>query len=165
MVDGADLAHCEPATWRRSLAWVPQYPTLFRASVADNIRLGDPAADDERVAAAARLAGADDLVRALPDGYDTVVGDGGRPVSAGERQRIALARAFIRDASFVLLDEPTANLDAESAIVVDRAIERLAEGRTMLVIAHRPGLVTRADRTVRLEGGRVSKPSTAVASP
>ena len=110
------------------LAWVPQRPTLFHGSVADNIRLGEPTADDESVVAAARLAGADEFVRALPDGYDTVVGDGGRPVSAGERQRIALARALLRDASLVVLDEPTANLDPESAAAVARAIERIGRG-------------------------------------
>jgi thiol reductant ABC exporter CydD subunit len=154
-LDGAELAAFDLAAWRRSLAWVPQRPTLFRGSISDNIRLGDPSSSAERVVAAARLAGADDFVRVLPEGYDTVVGDGGRPVSAGEAQRIVLARAFLRDASFVVLDEPTANLDPVSAAAVGEAIERLGEGRTMLVIAHRSELVAHADRTIRLEGGRV----------
>ena len=152
---GRGRARARPiaSAWRRSLAWVPQQPTLFHGSIADNIRLGEPTADDESVVAAARLAGADDFVRALPDGYGTVVGDGGRPVSAGERQRIALARAFLRDASLVVLDEPTANLDPENAAAVTEAIERLGEGRTLLVVAHRPELVERADRTIRLDAG------------
>ena len=154
-VDELELVPGSRSAWRRSLAWVPQEPTIFRGSVADNIRLGDPAADDERVATAARHAGADGFILALPDGYGTSVGDGGRPVSAGERQRIALARAFLRDASFVILDEPTANLDPENAAGVARAIQRLGEGRTVLVIAHRPELIAHADRTIRLEGGRV----------
>jgi ATP-binding cassette, subfamily C, bacterial CydD len=164
-VDGADLARSDPAAWRRSLAWIPQHPTLFRGTVADNIRLGDPSADDARVFAAARLAGADDFVTALPDAYDTVIGDGGRPVSAGERQRIALARAFLRDAALVVLDEPTANLDPESAAIVGEAVERLGESRTMLVIAHRPELAARADRTIRLEAGRVVGPREILATP
>ena len=152
-VDGAQLTSTGQAAWRRSVAWVPQQPTLFHGSVADNIRLGEPTADDASVVEAARLAGADEFVRALPDGYDTVVGDGGRPVSAGERQRIALARALLRDASLVVLDEPTANLDPESAAAVARAIEGLGDSRTVLVIAHRPELVAQR-RPDRPAGGR-----------
>jgi thiol reductant ABC exporter CydD subunit len=158
------LAACDPTAWRRSLAWVPQRPMLFRGTVADNIRLGDAGADDASVAAAAKRAGADDFVRALPDGYGTMVGDGGRPLSAGECQRVAVARAFLRDAAFVILDEPTANLDPQSAAAVSDAIERLGEGRTVLVIAHRPELFAHADRTIRLEAGRVVKASEVVAT-
>jgi ABC-type multidrug transport system fused ATPase/permease subunit len=123
--------------------------------VADNIRLGDPATRDERVRAAGALAGADEFIRQLPGGYETVVGDGGRPLSAGEVQRIALARAFLRDAPLVILDEPTANLDPESAELVAEAIERLRAGRTVLLAVHRPGLAVLADRVVRLESGRI----------
>jgi ATP-binding cassette, subfamily C, bacterial CydD len=151
----ADLAACDPATWRAQIAWLPQRPTLLRATVAENIRLGDPAAGAEDVREAAVQAGADLFVRDLPDGYETVVGDGGRPLSAGQRQRIALARAFLRDAPLVILDEPTANLDAESAALVADAIERLREGRTVLLIAHNLELAKRADRVVRLEAGRI----------
>ena len=114
-VGAVDLAACDAAAWRAQVSWVPQRPTLFRGTVADNIRLGVPAAGSDRVQAAARLAGADTFVRELPDGYDTLVGDGGRQLSAGQLQRIALARAFLRDAPFVILDEPTANLDPDSA--------------------------------------------------
>jgi len=153
-VGGVDLAACRPDSWRRLVAWVPQRPTLFRGTVAENIRLGDPDASDRRVRDAAVLAGADRFVRALPAGYETVVGDGGRPLSAGERRRIALARAFVRDAPFVILDEPTADLDATSAEVIAEAVERLRVGRTVLLIAHSPELVQRADRVVALgEGG------------
>jgi len=153
-VGGVDLAECRPDAWRRSIAWVPQQPTLFRGTVADNIRLGDVAADESRIRDAAVLAGADRFVEALPAGYETIVGDGGRPLSAGERRRIALARAFVRDAPLVILDEPTADLDATSAAVIGEAIERLRIGRTVLLIAHRAGLVQRADRVVALgEGG------------
>jgi thiol reductant ABC exporter CydD subunit len=153
-VGGVDLAGCDPAVWRRQLAWVPQRPTIFRGTVADNIRLGR--AGVRSVRDAAMLAGADRFIEALPLGYDTLVGDGGRPLSAGERRRIALARAFARDAPLVILDEPTADLDRTSAEVVAAAIERLRPGRTVLLIAHRPELALRADRVVVLEGGRAA---------
>lgn len=136
-------------------AWVPQQPTIFRGTVADNIRLGDAEADRGRVEEAARLAGADAFVRALPDGYETLIGDGGQPLSTGERRRLALARAFLPNASLVVLDEPTADLDARSAEVVAAAVDRLSYGRTVLVIAHRPELTGRASRIVRLEAGRI----------
>jgi ATP-binding cassette subfamily C protein CydD len=154
-VGSVDLASCDSRAWRAQVAWVPQRPTLFRGTVADNIRLGDPATRDERVRAAGALAGADEFIRQLPGGYETVVGDGGRPLSAGEVQRIALARAFLRDAPLVILDEPTANLDPESAELVAEAIERLRAGRTVLLAVHRPGLAVLADRVVRLESGRI----------
>jgi thiol reductant ABC exporter CydD subunit len=150
---GIDLADCRTEPWRRLIAWVPQRPTVFRGTAAENIRLGDPAASELRIRDAAALAGADRFISALPSGYDTVLGDGGRPLSAGERRRVALARAFVRDAPLVILDEPTADLDRTSAEVVAEAIERLRIGRTVLLIAHRPELVQRADRIVALGGG------------
>ena len=155
LVDGRELDEESLPSWRRCVAWVPQRATLFNGTVAHNIRLGEATADDERVVSAARLAGADEFVARLPDGYATVVGDGGRPLSAGETQRVVLARAFLRDARLVVLDEPSANLDPVSARAIDEAIARLAPGRTTLAIAHRPELVERADRVVRLEGGRL----------
>ncbi len=154
-VGGLDLADCDPAAWRSQVAWVPQHPTLFRGSVADNIRLGDATASDGRVRDAAVAAGAHDFVSELPAGYDTVVGDGGRVLSTGQRRRLALARAFLRDAPLVLLDEPTADLDPASAEIVADAVERLGAERTLLLVAHRPELASRADRIVRLEWGRV----------
>jgi thiol reductant ABC exporter CydD subunit len=153
-VGAIDLAECRADAWREQLAWVPQRPTIFRGTVSENIRLGEPRASDERVHAAAEHAGADAFVRALPDGYATVVGDGGRALSAGERRRIALARAFLRDAPLVVLDEPTADLDAASAALVADAVTRLCADRTVLVIAHRAELVHRADRIVILAGGK-----------
>jgi ABC-type multidrug transport system fused ATPase/permease subunit len=152
-VGGIDLADCRAELWRRLIAWVPQRPTLFRGTVAENIRIGDERAGDRAVRDAAVLAGADRFIRSLPAGYETVVGDGGRALSAGERRRIALARAFVRDAPLVILDEPTADLDRGSADVVAEAVERLCAGRTVLLIAHRPELVARADRVVALRGG------------
>jgi thiol reductant ABC exporter CydD subunit len=150
---GVDLADCRTEAWRGLIAWVPQRPTVFRGTVADNIRLGAPSASALRIRDAAALAGADRFIRALPSGYETVLGDGGRPLSAGERRRLALARAFVREAPLVILDEPTADLDRTSGEVVAEAIERLRIGRTMLLIAHRPELVERADRIVVLGGG------------
>jgi ABC-type multidrug transport system fused ATPase/permease subunit len=155
-VDGVDLSRCDTGQWRRQLAWVPQRPTIFRGTVAENIRLGRADATDAEVRAAAQLAGADAFVRALPGGYGELVGDGGRPLSAGERRRIALARAFLRDAPLVVLDEPTADLDPASAELVGAAIERLRHGRTVLLVAHRPELVRRADRIAVLERGKTS---------
>jgi ATP-binding cassette, subfamily C, bacterial CydD len=152
-VGDVDLSDCELDTWRRLVAWVPQHPTLFRGSVADNIRLGDPEASPRAVREAAALAGADEFIRALPDGYATLVGDGERALSPGERRRIGLARAFVRDAPLVILDEPTADLDPRSVAIVADAVRRLQDGRTMLVIAHRPELVQSADRLVRLVDG------------
>ena len=150
-VGNVDLAECRTDVWRRLLAWVPQRPTIFRGTVADNIRFGAPRATRARTREAAMLAGADRFVRALPSGYETLVGDGGRPLSAGERRRIALARAFLRGAPFVILDEPTADLDPVSADVVAEAVERLRHGRTALLIAHRAELVRQADRVVSLD--------------
>ncbi len=133
LVGGRDLADRRPGErGGGSTALVPQHPTLFRGTVADNIRLGDPSADDDRVRRAAELAGAHELVSRLPQGYETVVGDGGRSLSAGQRRRLALARAFLRDAPLVVLDEPTADLDPASAASHrrgDRASSRRANGR------------------------------------
>ncbi|HEX6742750.1 MAG TPA: thiol reductant ABC exporter subunit CydD [Solirubrobacteraceae bacterium] len=151
-VGGVDLAECRAEDWRALLAWVPQHPALVRGTVADNIRLGRPASE-RAVRAAAALAGADGFVGDLPGGYGTLVGDGGRPLSPGERRRIGLARAFLADPSLVILDEPTADLDPASVLHVSRAVERLGAGRTVLLIAHRPEVVAHADRIVRLEAG------------
>jgi ATP-binding cassette, subfamily C, bacterial CydD len=155
LVGGSDLAAIDPSEWRRLLALVPQAPTLFRGTIAENIRLGEPSADNGRVHAVAELVGAHEFVSALPRGYETVVGDGGRRLSAGQRRRIALARALVREAPVLVLDEPTADLDPKSAELVAEAIERARVGRTVLLVAHRPELSVRADRIVRLEGGRI----------
>ena len=163
-VGGVDLADCSLDAWRKHVAWVPQRPTILRGTVADNIRLGDPSATDDEVQDAAVLAGADAFVQSLSAGYATVVGDGGRALSAGERRRLALARAFLRQAPLVILDEPTADLDPTSADVVAEAIERFPADTTVLLIAHRPELVRHADRVVRLRGGRAAEPAESVAA-
>jgi ABC-type multidrug transport system fused ATPase/permease subunit len=152
-VGGIDLGSCRMDAWRRQIAWVPQHPTMLRGTVADNIRLGDPTASDRMVFEAAAGAGADEFIRALPDGYATEVGEAARSLSPGERRRIGLARAFISGAPLVILDEPTADLDPRSVAIVADALRRLRGGRTMLVIAHRRELVAGADRVVRLVDG------------
>jgi ATP-binding cassette subfamily C protein CydD len=153
---GVDLRELDPDAWRARIAWVPQRTRLFAATIAANISLADPAAGGERIAAAATAAGLDELLATLPQGLDTPVGEGGRGLSAGQAQRIALARAFLRDASLVVLDEPTAHLDAETAAAVGGAIERLAAGRTTLLIAHDPRIAARAQRIVTLAGAKDS---------
>ena len=120
------------------------------------MRLGDPRASDRRVREACALAGADDLIRSLPNGYDMLVGDGQHIVSPGERRRIAIARAFLRDAPLVILDEPTADLDPRGVEIVSDAIQRLQIGRTVLLIAHRQEVVAHADRVARLADGRIA---------
>jgi thiol reductant ABC exporter CydD subunit len=159
LVGADDLSTLDAAGWRRRIAYVPQRPTLFRGTIAENIRLGDASADDAGVRHAAELAGAHEFVARLPDGYATVVGDGGRSLSTGERRRIALARAFLRDAPLVILDEPTADLDPASAGAVHAAIDRIRAGRTALLVAHRPELAALADRIVSIEAGRVVEPT------
>jgi len=154
LVDGLDLTDLESEAWRRQLAWLPQRPSVLRGTVAENIRLADPDAGFDRVQAAAALAGADGFVAALPHGYDTVVGDGGRPLSAGQARRLALARVFLRDAPLVILDEPTAHLDPESAERVGAAIDGYRRRCTLLLITHHSELAAHCDRIVRIEDGR-----------
>jgi ATP-binding cassette subfamily C protein CydCD len=129
---------------------VPQRPHLFKASIAQNVRLGRSDASAEAVWEAISAAGLADAVRNLPKGLDTVLGERGAGLSAGERQRVALARAFLRDAPLLLLDEPTANLDGQTEREVAQTIRRLAEGRTVVLVAHRPALIAVADRVLAL---------------
>lgn len=151
---------CPPdlGAWRAQVAWVPQRPHLFAASVADNIRLGRPGASDAEVRRAARAASADLFVEALPQAYDTPLGEHGTELSAGQRQRIALARAFLMDAPVLLLDEPTAHLDPESEAAVTRATVRLMRGRTSIVVAHRTSLLPHADRIITVRAGGLVLP-------
>ncbi|MET8701014.1 thiol reductant ABC exporter subunit CydD [Kitasatospora sp. NPDC004723] len=153
LVDGTDLAALDPDDWLAQVAWVPQRPHLFAATVADNIRLGRPDATDAEVRAAARAACADGFAEALPQGYHTLLGEHGAGLSAGQRQRVALARAFLKDAPILLLDEPTAHLDPESEAAVTRATAELMRGRTAIVVAHRRSLLPHADRIVTVRAG------------
>ncbi|WP_250572506.1 thiol reductant ABC exporter subunit CydD [Nonomuraea sediminis] len=162
LVDGVDLATLDLDSWRARLAFVPQRPHLFTTSVLDNIRLGAPSASLESVRQAAAAAHAAGFVEALPGGYDTVVGERGANLSAGQRQRIALARAFCRpDTSVLLLDEPTARLDGRSEAAVVAATKALAQDRTAVIVAHRPAMIDLADRVIRIHEGRVVSGTTA----
>ncbi|NEV60466.1 thiol reductant ABC exporter subunit CydD [Thiorhodococcus minor] len=149
------LADIDLEDWRRHLAWVPQQPRLFQGTIADNIKLGAQDADLEAVREAARRARADQFIEALAAGYDSLVGERGAGLSGGQIQRIALARAFLRDAPLVILDEATANLDPESERLVQEGIDELARDRTLLVVAHRLATVRGADRILVLDRGRI----------
>ena len=154
-VDGADLSTVSPASWRARVAALPQRPVLFYGTVGDNIRLGAPDADPERVRRAVERAEAAGLVARLPQGLDTVLGDHGQGLSGGEIQRVALARVFLAEADVVVLDEPGAGLDRETAAFVERAIAALAPTCAMLVIAHRLETVRQADEILVLHEGRI----------
>ncbi|MCX5141523.1 thiol reductant ABC exporter subunit CydD [Streptomyces sp. NBC_00338] len=150
-VGGAELAALSAGLWRERIAWVPQRPHLFAGTIAENVRLARPEADDSAVTAALRDAGAYDFVAELPDGARTLLGEDGAGLSAGQRQRLALARAFLADRPVLLLDEPTASLDGETEAGIVEAVRRLAVGRTVLLVVHRPALLSVADRVVTLE--------------
>ncbi|MEU9994675.1 thiol reductant ABC exporter subunit CydD [Streptomyces sp. NPDC050848] len=156
-VGGAELASLDVEEWRSRIAWVPQRPYLFAGTIAENIRLARPDASDEAVREALRDAGADGFVGSLPEGVDTLIGEDGVGLSAGQRQRLALARAFLADRPLLLLDEPTAALDGETEAAVVDAVRRLTVGRTVLLVVHRPALLAVADRVVEL--GRASTPN------
>jgi ATP-binding cassette subfamily C protein CydD len=155
-VAGVDLADVDPGLWRQQVAWVPQRPHLFAASIADNVRLGRPGANDADVLRALADAGMTDVVARLPCGPGTVLGERGAGLSAGERQRVALARAFLRDAQLLLLDEPTASLDGETEAAIVDAVRRLSCGRTTVLVAHRPALAGLADRVVSVSRAGVA---------
>ncbi|MFD8971945.1 thiol reductant ABC exporter subunit CydD [Streptomyces sp. NPDC059593] len=168
-VGGEDLAALDLEAWRSRIAWVPQRPYLFAGTIAENVRLACPDASDEAVREALRDAGADGFVTGLPEGLDTPLGEDGVGLSAGQRQRLALARAFLADRPLLLLDEPTAALDGETEAGVVDAVRRLAAGRTVLLVVHRPALLAVADRVVSLvptavEAGSVESSGPASAS-
>jgi len=154
-VNGINLYDLAEDHWLSHVAWVPQRPHMFHGSIAENIRLGRPDADMDRVIEAARRAGADAFIRDLPLGYETPIGEGGRALSGGQRQLIAIARAFLKDVSLMILDEATANLDPETQEQTQRALAELARGRSALIIAHRLSTVRMADRIAAMVGGRV----------
>jgi ATP-binding cassette subfamily C protein CydD len=158
-----DLASLAPEAWWESLAWVPQTPRLFHGSIAANLRLGRAQAGLDELREAARKARALEFIEALPQGFETVIGDLGQGLSGGQVQRIALARAFLKDPKLLILDEATANLDMESEALVLDAILDLAVGRTVIMIAHRLAMAERADQIVVLQAGRVAECGTPAA--
>ena len=153
--NGVSIAQMPPETWRENVALVPQRPHLFYGSVLENIHLARPDASREEIEWAAELAGASKFIQQLPRGYDTEVGERGARLSGGEAQRVAIARAFLKDASVLVLDEPTSSLDPESERLIRTALERLARGRTVLVVAHRLNTVYEADKIAVLDEGRL----------
>lgn len=153
-LDGIDLRDMHPDEVRRCFAWVGQQPALFYGSIADNIRYGRLGADAADIERAARIAHAHEFISALPQGYETPLGDGGIGLSGGQKQRLAIARALLADAPVLLLDEATSALDARSEHLIQQALPALMEGRTCLVIAHRLATVQSADRIVVMEHGR-----------
>lgn len=154
-IDGVDLRDLDPAHLREHIALVPQQPTIFAASAAENIRYGKLDATDAELQAAAEAAEADDFIRELPRGFDSQLGERGARLSGGQQQRIAIARALLKDAPILLLDEATSALDAQSERAVQHALERLMAGRTTLVIAHRLATVLKANRIVVMDRGRI----------
>jgi ATP-binding cassette subfamily B protein len=154
-IDGVDAAQLAPEDLRAQIALVPQDTVLFGASARENIGYGRPGASDAEIVAAAEAAAADGFLRALPQGYDTFLGERGLRLSGGQRQRLAIARAVLKDPPILLLDEATSALDAESERLVQEALERLMRGRTTIIIAHRLATVLKADRIVVLDHGRI----------
>lgn len=159
-LDGIDVRQWQPDGLRSHMAIVPQETMIFGTSIAENIALGNPNADRATIEAAAVAARADLFIRKLPDGYDTLVGERGITLSGGQRQRIAIARAILKDAPVLLLDEATSALDAESETLVQQALEKLMDGRTTLVIAHRLATILKADRILVMEEGRIVEEGT-----
>ncbi|WP_342107093.1 ABC transporter transmembrane domain-containing protein [Methylobacterium sp. SI9] len=160
LVDGFDITKVDPDVLRHRIALVPQDPVVFSGTVTENIRYGRPEADEAAIRRAAELAHAHGFITALPQGYDTQVGERGVTLSGGQRQRIAIARAILKDAPILLLDEATSALDAESERAVQAALDTLMRGRTTLVIAHRLATIRAADRILVLDDGRIVETGT-----
>jgi ATP-binding cassette subfamily C protein CydD len=152
-VNGIPLAGLPVDHWREYVALVPQRPYLFYGTVRENMRLARPSSSDDEIVQAAELAGALDFIKQLPQGFDTLVGEQGQRLSVGQAQRIAIARAFLKDAPLLILDEPTSSLDPESESLIRHAIERLVQNRTVLVIAHRYNTIAHAEQVIVLERG------------
>ena len=165
LIDGQDIAKATQASLRSQIAIVQQEPILFHRSLAENIAYGRPGASMAEIEQAARLANAHDFILRLPKGYGTLVGERGVKLSGGERQRVAMARAFLADAPILILDEATSSLDSESEALIQQAMERLMEGRTTIVIAHRLSTVRSLDRILVFDHGRIVEEGTHAPAP
>ncbi|HEV7285216.1 MAG TPA: ATP-binding cassette domain-containing protein, partial [Kaistia sp.] len=160
VIDGQDIAHVTQSSLRGEIAIVQQEPILFHRSLAENIAYARPGASMAEIIAAAKLANAHDFIERLPQAYSTLVGERGVKLSGGERQRVALARAFLADAPILILDEATSSLDSESEALIQEAMERLMEGRTAIVIAHRLSTVRALDRLLVFDRGQIAEEGT-----
>ena len=160
IIGGTNISTIDPEHLMRSMSFVFQDVTLFNDTVFNNIRVGNMNATEEQVMAAAKAAYCDEFIQRLPDGYQTVLGENGSTLSGGERQRISIARALLKDAPIILLDEATASLDPENEILIQRAIVKLIEGKTVIMIAHRLRTVVDADQIIVLESGRLVEKGT-----
>jgi len=160
LIDGYDVRHVTQASLHRQMGLVSQDPFLFSGTVADNIRFGRPEATDDEVVAAARLANADEFIRALPEGYATRVLEGGVNLSVGQRQLVAIARALLVNPRLLIMDEATSSVDTLTEALIQEALQRLLSGRTAIVIAHRLSTVRHADRIFVIDGGRIVQQGT-----
>lgn len=159
-IDGTDIVSVTQESLRRAISIVPQEPLLFHRSISENIAYGKPEASHEEIVEAARLAQADDFIRRLPEGYESLVGERGVKLSGGERQRIAIARAILKDAPILLMDEATASLDSESEVAIQQALSELMKGKTVLAIAHRLSTLREMDRIIVLDRGKIIESGT-----
>ena len=160
LIDGYDIKDFTLKSLRDSITFVPQEPMLFRATVAENIAYGKSGATREEIERSAELAGADEFIRELPEGYDTLVSERGESLSGGQRQRISIARAMLKTSPILILDEPQSGLDAEAASALEESWRALTEGRTTFVIAHELRLVRNVDQILVIEDGRVAQVGT-----
>jgi ATP-binding cassette subfamily C protein CydCD len=154
-VNGIDVSGIDPDIWRDQIAWVSQKPHLFHDTIAANIRLANPSASHEQVVAAALATHLHDFVQMLPEGYQTQVGESGTRLSGGQAQRLALARAFLKNAPLLILDEPTSSLDPEQESLLERSVEKLMQGRTVITIAHRLNTIFKSDQILVMDGGQI----------
>lgn len=154
-IDGQDIALVTQDSLRQAIAVVPQEPALFHRSIRENILYGNPNATEAEMLEVAKKAQAHDFISELPDGYETLVGERGVKLSGGQKQRVAIARAMLKDAPILVLDEATSALDSESEVAIQKALESLMEGRTVIAIAHRLSTLRKMDRIIVMENGRI----------